>query len=103
MFKKLTQANELVIKNALETNETIDKEVEDVDFGIYSAKAKARKYYLSCIDAKGNIEKLGGKPLLNLMKEKLGTWQLLQNIDEDDEDGIEEVLTNKTIFQKRYC
>ena len=59
MFKKLTEANELVIKNALESG----------NFTPNSAKEKAQRYYFSCIDKNGTIEKLQGKPLLDLMRE----------------------------------
>ena len=103
MFKKLAEANELVIKNALEAktiNQTLKLSTQS------SAKQKARKYYYSCIDKKGSIAKLGGKPLLDLMEKKLGTWQLLENSplagsNEEDDLANEEVLTNRTIFQNR--
>ena len=105
MFKKLTEANELVIKNALESkfrNESTQLLGTSVK---NSAKEKARTYFYSCIDRKGKIEKLGGRPLLDLMQTKLGHWQLLQNNptqqSNNDVDLDEEVITNRTIFQKR--
>ena len=104
MFKKLTEANELVIKNALETKLT-NHSTHPVEM---SAKEKAKTYYYSCIDKKGSIEKLVGRPLLDLMEEKLGNWQLLQHNPSSGEAGAEtdvdldeEVITNRTIFQNR--
>ena len=87
MFKKLTEANELVIKNALESGK----------FKPDSAKEKAQRYYNSCIDKKGNVEKLGGKPLLDLMRQKVGAWQLLSK------SGVTfEPISNLTIFRNQY-
>ena len=86
MFKKLTEANELVIKNALESGK----------FEPNSAKEKAQRYYNSCIDKKGTIEKVGGKPLLELMHSKVGDWQLLSTSKETFEP-----ISNLTIFRNQ--
>ena len=90
MFKKLTEGNELVIKNALETEK----------YKQGSAKEKAQRYYLSCIDKKGIIEKNGGIPLLQKMSEKVGNWQLLLTTSQNDslEDNP---IYNKTMFEQR--
>lgn len=42
------------------------------------AEAKARVYYDACIDTNETIEKLGEKPLINIIK-KLGGWHILSN------------------------
>ena len=114
MFKKLTEANELVIKNALESNVT-SHDIQSDDNTLMkllgqkkdiSAKEKARKYYYSCIDKNGNIEKLRGLPLLDLMKRKVGQWQLIQTGDDSSSSDMStkedtNPLTNKTMFQQR--
>ena len=103
MFKKLTESNELVIKNALESNlqNMSIQSVEGTENIENSAREKAQRYYFSCIDKKGNIEKLRGKPLLDLMASKVGVWQLLLTPENLDHDEDTNPLTNKTMFQQR--
>ena len=92
MFKKLTEGNELVIKNALES----------LKYDPNSAKEKAQRYYFSCIDKKGNIEKNGGIPLLKKMHDTVGDWELLLTTSQSRNDSVDEnPLINKTIFQHR--
>ncbi len=40
-----------------------------------TAETKARKYYIACMDANKTIEKLGAKPLLDLLKD-VGGWKI---------------------------
>jgi hypothetical protein len=49
--------NQLLIKDQMESNST----------ELTEAEVKARTFYKSCIDAKGLIETLGAKPLLNIL------------------------------------
>jgi len=85
-FKKLWQDNQNTLRNLLERNQTeMDKQC--------AACTKARDYYSSCVDANGTLEMLGGKPLINILKNyywnvtdfdgsgQLETWTL-QNLTE---------------------
>ena len=57
-FKKVTRC---FYRNILERNTTkSDSEC--------AACLKARQYYNSCIDTNGTLERLGGKPLLDLLQ-----------------------------------
>ena len=40
-----------------------------------TAETKARKYYMACMDTNKTIEKLGAKPLLDLLK-GIGGWKI---------------------------
>eukprot|EP00092_Neocalanus_flemingeri_P065816 GFUD01080095.1.p1 GENE.GFUD01080095.1~~GFUD01080095.1.p1 ORF type:complete len:831 (-),score=230.51 GFUD01080095.1:109-2601(-) len=60
-FKKLWQNNQNTLRNLLERNQT-EKDRE------CAACTKARDYYSSCVDGNGTLEQLGGKPLINIMK-----------------------------------
>ena len=52
MFEKLWEANQLVMKNALEEDFSNDPSVQKD-----SAKLKAQNYYYSCMDPNGTIGK----------------------------------------------
>jgi len=59
-FKELWKNNQNTLKNLLERNQTIeDKKCK--------ACKKAKDYYNSCVDLKGSIEELDGKPLINIL------------------------------------
>ena len=67
-FDKLWEANQLIMKNALEhIHETDEAGDHDEDGRVTGAKAKLHLYYDSCIDRNGTIEQLKGKPLLDLL------------------------------------
>lgn len=63
-FRVLRKANQVVLKNVLESplNESLSE-----------AEKKAKMYYVSCLDVNRTVEKLGAAPLLNLMRE-FGGW-----------------------------
>jgi membrane metallo-endopeptidase-like protein 1 len=67
-FGKLEQQNQLVVKNVLEKNIT--------DY-VSVAEKKAKMYYESCLDADETMEKLGSKPMLQLLKD-LGGWSVTE-------------------------
>lgn len=69
IFSKIELQNQLIIRSALEKVNTTDPG---------DAEAKARVYYDACIDTNETIEKLGEKPLINIIK-KLGGWHILSN------------------------
>ena len=48
-------------------------------------KPKAHYYYTSCIDPNGTIEKLGGKPLLNMLRTHSFGWTLFQQMGPETE------------------
>ena len=52
MFEKLWEANQLVMKNALEEDFSTDPSVQK-----NNAKLKAQNYYYSCMDPNGTIGK----------------------------------------------
>jgi predicted metalloendopeptidase len=52
MFEKLWEANQLVMRNALDEGDRKDAP---------EAEKKALKYYRSCLDAEAIIERRGGK------------------------------------------
>ncbi|KAL0859570.1 hypothetical protein ABMA27_010711 [Loxostege sticticalis] len=66
IFSKIELQNQLIIRYAL----------EKVNISDGGAESKARIYYDACIDTNETIEKLGEKPLLNVIK-KLGGWHIL--------------------------
>lgn len=65
-FGKLEQQNQLVVKNVLEKNISDYKS---------TAEKKAKMYYESCLDVDETMEKLGSKPMLQLLKE-IGGWSV---------------------------
>ncbi|XP_053618690.1 endothelin-converting enzyme homolog isoform X1 [Plodia interpunctella] len=69
IFSKIELQNQLTIRFALDKVNLSDTS---------TAEAKARIYYDACIDSNETIEKLAGKPLVNVIK-KLGGWHLLSN------------------------
>ncbi|XP_014239311.1 endothelin-converting enzyme homolog isoform X5 [Cimex lectularius] len=89
-FAKMDQQNQLILKNALEKPLTSFKS---------SAEKKAKHYYNSCMDANETIEALGGKPLLDLLKEVKG-WSIAGDFDVQTFDLQEklQILQNKYSF-----
>ncbi|XKL60829.1 hypothetical protein PGB90_007886 [Kerria lacca] len=67
-FNQLEQANQLIIKNLLERETFAKEECE--------AEQKAKRYYLSCLDLNDTTEKLGAKPMLDLLQD-IGSWQII--------------------------
>lgn len=65
-FGKLEQQNQLVVKNVLERNISEYKS---------NAEKKAKMYYESCLDNDETMEKLGAKPMLDLLN-KIGGWSI---------------------------
>lgn len=63
-FGKLEQQNHLVVKNVLERSEFKSE-----------AEEKAKLYYESCLDEDETLEKLGGKPMLDLIR-NIGGWNI---------------------------
>lgn len=63
-FGKLEQQNHLVVKNVLERAEFKSE-----------AEEKAKLYYESCLDEDETLEKLGGKPMLDLIR-NIGGWNI---------------------------
>ena len=55
----ITYENQLLIKDQLELNRSAPE--------ITEAEVKARTFYKSCLDREGIIEKLGAKPLMNIL------------------------------------
>ncbi|GAB6026306.1 Peptidase M13 [Chamberlinius hualienensis] len=70
-FGKLWQENQLVMKNVLEKN---------LSATAGSAERKAQIYYLSCMDRNSTIEKLGSKPMIDLIKQ-IGGWNISGQFD----------------------
>lgn len=64
-FGKLEQQNQLVIKNVLE---------RPIESFKSKAEQKAKMYYSSCLDEE-EIEKLGGAPMIDVIKD-IGGWNL---------------------------
>lgn len=85
-FKKLWQNNQNTLRKLLERNST------EKDSSCRACQ-KARTYYTSCVDPEGKLEKLEGKPLLDLLSQfywnitdfdggaQLDRWDL-QNVTE---------------------
>lgn len=71
------------MKNVLEDTAQDKSATED------DAKWKAHGYYISCMDVNGTIEGLGGKPLLNLLRQHMFGWHLLQKEPQDEQDDDE--------------
>lgn len=72
-FGTMWQENQLVMKNAIEQpEESFNSEAEK----------KARRYYFSCLDFNKTVEKLGAKPLFDIMK----AFKVNQT-DEDEPDA----------------
>lgn len=65
-FGKLEQQNQLVVKNVLERNISDFKS---------TAEKKAKMYFESCLDTDETMEKLGAKPMLQLLKD-IGGWSV---------------------------
>lgn len=72
----ITYKNQLIIKNNLESN--------SMDHNITAAELKAKHFFKSCMDPQKKIEKLGAKPLMNI----------LDNLIYKNEDS--ELVINKT-------
>nr|CAD7417227.1 unnamed protein product [Timema cristinae] len=87
-FGKLEHRNQLIIKNVLERSEN-DLESD--------AEKKARRYYISCMDANETIEALGAEPLLDILN-KTGGWNISGNFDIHKWD-LQETLHS---LQNRY-
>ena len=92
MFEKLWEGNQLIMKNALD---------EGIENGPAKAKSEAEvkvmDYYQSCIDVNGTIEKLGGKPLLDMIDSvKIGGWPIM---DQDSQPSIKDKETFQTRLQ----
>lgn len=83
------------MKNVLEDT------ARDESFTQDDAKWKAHGYYISCMDVNGTIEGLGGKPLLNLLRQYMSGWHLLEKEpapppqDHEDDDDFVEAFTQK--------
>lgn len=71
-FGKLEQRNQLVIKNVLDRPATSFQS---------KAEQKAKLYYESCLDEDETIEKLGARPMLQLIKE-VGGWNVTSSLKE---------------------
>ncbi|XP_011675430.2 endothelin-converting enzyme homolog [Strongylocentrotus purpuratus] len=63
-FGLLWQENRLVLKNVLESELNTTS----------SAELKAQDFFISCMDEDSIIEKLGAKPLLDIINLQLGGW-----------------------------
>ncbi|XP_066972387.1 endothelin-converting enzyme homolog isoform X3 [Macrobrachium rosenbergii] len=64
-LSKLASDIQLIVKRSLESDEKVPSNTEE----------KARIFYRSCLDTNKTIEKLGGKPVLNLLK-LMGGWSI---------------------------
>lgn len=91
-FGKLEQRNQLVIKNVLERPETFFKS---------KAEKKAKLYYESCLDEDEKIEKLGAKPMLDLIQ-KIGGWNVTSNSTNKFHVGNWSLESTLKILQNRY-
>ncbi|XP_043864441.1 neprilysin-3 isoform X3 [Drosophila mojavensis] len=67
-FGKLEQMNQLIIRNVLEKPAKTFKS---------EAERKAKVYYESCLDVDEHMEKLGAKPMIDLLKQ-IGGWNVTQ-------------------------
>ncbi|CAO1405438.1 unnamed protein product [Diamesa hyperborea] len=65
-FGKLEMQNQLVVKNVLERNVSEYKS---------AAEKKAKSYYESCLDVDETMDKMGAKPMLDLLS-KIGGWNV---------------------------
>ncbi|XP_071509255.1 endothelin-converting enzyme homolog [Diadema antillarum] len=65
-FGLLWQENRLVLKNVLESELNTTS----------SAELKAQDFFISCMDEDNIIEKLGAKPLLDIIANQLGGWNV---------------------------
>ena len=86
-LSKITYSNQLIIKEQLESNSTI----------VYSdAENKARLFYSSCIDKNSTIERLGSKPLKNILNKFIFKNETTNQININDTfDSIFELLQFK--------
>jgi len=58
------------------------------------SETKAKKYYISCLDANQTIENLGAQPLLDLLQEQFKGWSLTWDVNAlDFQDTLEKVHT----------
>lgn len=68
-FGKLEQMNQLIIRNVLEKPAKSFKS---------DAERKAKVYYESCLDVDEHMEKLGAKPMNDLLRQ-IGGWNVTQS------------------------
>ncbi|XP_037955581.1 neprilysin-3 [Teleopsis dalmanni] len=90
-FSKLEQINQLVIRNELE---------KPLKYFKSDAERKAKVYYESCLDKDEHMEKLGAKPLTDLLW-KIGGWNVTEsgfNITNWNLANVLKVLHNRYNF-----
>lgn len=81
-FSKLEDQNQLVIKKILEG---------DIKEFKSEAEKKAKKYYDSCLDEDQIKQKLGKKPLMDLV-EKLGGWNPIKKSIDVSKWTLQDIL-----------
>nr|XP_053649769.1 endothelin-converting enzyme homolog [Cherax quadricarinatus] len=86
-LNKLASDNQVIMHNVLESTEKSESKAEE----------KARVFYRSCMDANKTIEKLGGKPVLQLI-EKMGGWSITGNWSISEFNLEEDVIKSKVKF-----
>ncbi|XP_037928834.1 neprilysin-3-like [Teleopsis dalmanni] len=89
-FSKLEQINQLVIRNELE---------KPLKYFKSDAERKAKVYYESCLDKDEHMEKLGAKPLTDLLW-KIGGWNVTEsgfNITNWNLANVLKVLHNRYV------
>jgi len=82
MFEKMWETNQLVMKNALEEKSGNNDNVEGnaPTSNLNEAELKAKRLYDSCMDNEEIIEKLGGKPVINLIVKYFSGWPLMLEV-----------------------
>ncbi|KAH8416738.1 hypothetical protein KR222_000817 [Zaprionus bogoriensis] len=90
-FGKLEQMNQLIIRNVLEKPAKTFKS---------DAERKAKIYYESCLDVDEHMEKLGAKPMNDLLRQ-IGGWNVTQsgyNVTKWNLGNTLKILHNKYNF-----
>ncbi|XP_045592012.1 endothelin-converting enzyme homolog isoform X2 [Procambarus clarkii] len=86
-LNKLASDNQIIMHNVLESTEKTESKAEE----------KARVFYRSCMDVNKTIEKLGGKPVLQLI-EQMGGWSITGNWSASNYSLEDDVIKSKVDF-----
>ncbi|XP_071527173.1 endothelin-converting enzyme homolog isoform X2 [Panulirus ornatus] len=86
-LNKLASDNQIIIRNVLESTQKTKSKAEE----------KARVFYHSCMDVNKTIEKLGSKPVLQLI-EQMGGWTVTGNWSASNYEVQDDVIMSKVEF-----
>ncbi len=83
MFEKLTEANQLVMKNALDRAR--EERRQRPDAAPDKARQKLLAYYEACLDLNGTVEDREGRPLVNLLRDpRVRGWKVAEMATDEE-------------------